>query len=319
MNRRSLGATGLQVAPLGFGAGHIGSPTMTEQEVGTLLNRAVDRGINLIDTARGYGLSEERIGRHLSWRRGDVVLVSKCGYGVPNVEDWTPQAIYAGVDMALRLMNTDYIDVMLFHSCPAKTLRRPGLIDALEDCVRAGKIRYAGYSGENDDLAFALSTRRFAVIETSVNVFDQRVLLGSPIDLPTSDARAVEQSVAAQKSILEQAVERGVGVIAKRPLANVPWKYLSRPVGEYVEPYWQRMHAMNVQPLIDNSGLTWEQVALRFAAFAPGVSTAIVGTSNIANLERNIAIVHEGALPVELTEALHKAFRQHDDDWVGQI
>jgi aryl-alcohol dehydrogenase-like predicted oxidoreductase len=295
--QRPFGATGLSVTPLGFGAGHIGGANMTEQEVGTILNRAVDLGLNLIDTARGYGLSEERIGRHLSWRRKDIILVSKCGYSVPGVEDWSPQAIYEGVAMALRLMQTDYLDVMMFHSCPATTLRREGVIEALEQCVSNGMVRFMGYSGENEDLVYAINTDKFHVIETSVNIFDQR---------------GIATHVSA-------AVERGVGVIAKRPLANVAWKYAQRPVGAYCEPYWERMKAMNIDGVVQQYGLTWEQVALRFAAYTTGVSTAIVGTGNIENLHRNVDIVHEGALPHELICALQEAFQRHDRDWVGQI
>jgi aryl-alcohol dehydrogenase-like predicted oxidoreductase len=318
MKRRPFGSTPLSVSPLGFGAGQIGGTNITESEAGTILNRALDRGMNLVDTARGYGLAEERIGRHLSWRREEFILVSKCGYSVPSVEDWTPRAVREGVDMALRLMQTDYLDVMLFHSCPAATLQREGLIDALAECVEAGKVRHCGYSGENEDLAFAIGTGRFSVIETSVNIFDQRGL----------------------SSTVAEAAKRGMAVIAKRSLGNVAWKYDERPVGNYCEPYWMRMQAMNQMPntgsntgsntgggtrlseLVAASGLTWEQVALRFAAYAVGVSCAIVGTANIHNLERNIEITNEGALPAELVVALQTAFRTHDDhgdEWAGQV
>ncbi len=297
MKLRPFGNTGLQTAPLGFGAGHIGGTNLTEDEVGTILNRAVDYGVNLIDTARGYGMSEERIGRHLSWRRKDYILVSKCGYGVPGVEDWTPQCIYAGVEIALRLMRTDYVDVMMFHSCPKETLKRPGVIEALEHCIQDGKVRFAGYSGENEDLDYAISTTKFAVVETSVNIFDQRSLLSS----------------------LPEAQKHGIGIIAKRPLANVPWKYAERPVGAYCEPYWERMKAMKIDALIKESGLSWNEVALRFACYADGVNSAIAGTGNIENLHRNIDIANDGALPENLVAALHEAYMNHDDNWRGQV
>jgi aryl-alcohol dehydrogenase-like predicted oxidoreductase len=318
MKRVSFGSTGLQVSPLGFGAGQLGGTGMTESEVGTILNRALDRGINLVDTARGYGLAEERIGRHLSWRRQDFVLVSKCGYSVPGVEDWTPRAIHEGVDMALRLMQTDYIDVMLFHSCGAAVLRREGLIDALADCVSAGKVRFMGYSGENDDLAFAISTGRFSVIETSVNLFDQRGLSTMIADAATPNAASVH-------------APQGLAVIGKRPLANVAWQYAERPVGAYCEPYWERLQAMNsageLTALLDKYALTLEECALRFAAYANGVSTAIVGTGKIENLERNIALASNGALPNKLVAALHELFEKHHakhtaaggSAWDGQI
>lgn len=295
--KRELGTTKLQVSALGFGAGHIGGTNMTENEAGTILNRAVDLGVTLIDTARGYGMSEERIGRHLSYRRKDFVLVSKCGYSVPGYEDWTPMGIHAGVDMALRLMRTDYLDVMLLHSCPRATLDKPGLIDALEETVQSGKVRAIGYSGENEDLEYALSLKRFQVIETSVNLFDQRGM----------------------ENLLPSAQKQDIGVIAKRPLGNAPWKFSERPVGNYCEPYWERMTEMQAHTIVQESGLAWDNLALRFSTFAKGVSTAIVGTANPVNLHKNIEIVNEGALPDKIIAHFRDAFRQHDNNWTGQI
>jgi aryl-alcohol dehydrogenase-like predicted oxidoreductase len=289
---RPLGAQ-LTTTALGFGAGHIGSPEMSEDAAGTLLNRAIDLGVTLVDTARGYGLSEERIGRHLAHRRGDYRLVSKCGYGIDGVEDWTPESIRRGVEEALRRMNTDFLDVMLFHSCPREVLLREVLIEALERARAEGQVRAIGYSGENEDLTAAIATGRFDVIETSVNVFDQRGLTG-----PIAEAAA-----------------RGMGVIGKRPLGNAPWRYESRPVGNYAEEYWSRMQAMN----LDLGGMPWGEFALRFAAYQPGVSTVIVGTASTHNIWQNVEWVKQGPLPEALVEAARKAFRTHDQNWIGQV
>lgn len=289
---RPLGGQ-LTTTALGFGAGHIGSPEMSEDAAGTLLNRAIDLGITLVDTARGYGLSEERIGRHLAHRRGDFRLVSKCGYGIDGVEDWTPECVRRGVEEALRRMNTDYLDVMLFHSCPREVLLREGLIEALERARAEGQVRAIGYSGENEDLAAAVATGRFDVIETSVNVFDQRGLAG-----PIAEAAA-----------------RGMGVIGKRPLGNAPWRYASRPHGNYAEAYWTRMQAM----ALDLGGMAWGEFALRFAAYQPGVSTVIVGTGSTHNIWQNVEWVRQGPLPDAMVEAAREAFRTHDRNWIGQV
>lgn len=283
----------LTTTALGFGAGHIGSPEMSEDAAGTLLNRAIDLGITLVDTARGYGLSEERIGRHLAHRRGDFRLVSKCGYGIAGVEDWTPDSVSRGVEEALRRMNTDYIDAMLFHSCPREVLLRPGLIEALERARAEGKVRAIGYSGENEDLEAAIATGRFDVIETSVNVFDQRGLTGP----------------------IARAAARGMGVIGKRPLGNAPWRYADRPHGNYAEEYWTRMKAMD----LDLRGMAWGEFALRFAAYQPGVGTVIVGTGSTHNIWQNVAWVNQGPLPDDMVEAAREAFRTHDQNWLGQV
>ena len=89
MEQRIFGNTGLKVSVLGFGAGHIGSENLPEQEAESLLHQVLDSGITLIDTARAYGLSEERIGKYLSRRRSEFVLSTKVGYGIDGFENWT--------------------------------------------------------------------------------------------------------------------------------------------------------------------------------------------------------------------------------------
>jgi aryl-alcohol dehydrogenase-like predicted oxidoreductase len=289
---RAFGDTGLTVSALGFGGGHIGDPATPEPEVERLLNEVLDAGVTLIDTARGYGASEERIGRHLSGRRSEVVLSTKVGYGIPGYEDWTGPCVAAGVDEALRLMRTDRIDVVHLHSCPLEVLERGEVIEALEAAVAAGKVRVAAYSGDNEPLEWAVPSGRFGSVQTSINVFDQRV-----VDRGLAEARG-----------------RGLGVIAKRPVANAPWRFAERPSGDYCEEYWTRMQAMGV----DTGGLDWQELALRFTAYLPGVSSCIVGTRNADHLRRNAEIVARGPLPDETVAMLHDAFRRNDRDWVGQ-
>jgi aryl-alcohol dehydrogenase-like predicted oxidoreductase len=293
MIRRAFGNTGFEVSALGFGAGHIGSPDMSEDAVGTILNRAVDLGINLIDTARGYGLSEERVGRHLSWRRNDVVISTKGGYGVPGVPDWTAECITNGINQALERLQTDYIDIFHLHSCPVDILEDSDVIPALEQALKLGQIRVAAYSGENEALAWAATSGKFGSLETSVNICDQRGL----------------------ETVIPNAVKADLGIIAKRPIANAPWRYATRPVGNYCETYWERLQTMKLEP----EGLPWDEFALRFSAFAPGVSSAIVGTSNLENLARNVEIVQKGALDSELEPRVRTTFRTHDQNWIGQI
>ncbi|ULH17649.1 aldo/keto reductase (plasmid) [Deinococcus sp. KNUC1210] len=293
MLEREFGTSGLRVGILGFGAGHIGGPQMSEDEAGTLLNRAVDLGLTLIDTARGYGLSEERIGRHLSWRRGDFVLSSKGGYDVEGTQDWTPQNIRLGIERALRVMRTDYLDVFHLHSCPLDVLQRDDLLGALDEVRQAGQIRVAAYSGENEALAWAVQSGRFGSVQTSVNIADQWSL----------------------HHVLPDAARLGLGVIGKRPVANMAWTYPTRPVGEYAETYWERLQALGLEA----GDLDFSELALRFSAYAPGVSSVIVGTGRLENLERNAATLQQGPLPAETLTAIEAAWAEHGQDWGGEV
>ncbi|NNM67809.1 MAG: aldo/keto reductase, partial [Spirochaetales bacterium] len=259
MEYRKLGTTGIQVSFLGFGAGHIGSPVMSEDAAGTLLNRALDRGVNFIDTARGYGLSEERIGRHLSWRRKDFFLSTKGGYGVEGVQDWTYAAVVTGAEQALQRLQTDHMDVYLLHSCPKDVFIREDIRQALHDLKKRGLALHTGYSGENDDLDAALGLPEIEVIETSINLTDQGNL----------------------KQRLVRAAHKGVGVIAKRPLANAFWRFSEAPVGNYAHDYWVRWAQMMalVPALADlKSSISMDEFAFFFVLASSEISTAIVGT-----------------------------------------
>lgn len=293
MLQRELGTTGLRVSVLGLGAGQVGAQALDEGEAGRLLHRTLDLGVTLIDTARGYGLSEERVGRHLAGRRGEFVLSTKGGYGVEGTQDWTPQNLRLGIERALRTLRTDHLDIFHLHSCPLDTLRRGDLLAELERARGSGLIRVAAYSGENEALAWAIQSGHFGSVQTSVNVTDQWSL----------------------HRALPDAAARGLGVIAKRPIANAAWQFKQRPVGQYAEVYWERLQTLGLDP----QGLDWNEFALRFSAFAPGVSSAVVGTARLENLERNARSVEQGPLPAGMLQAIEAAWAEHGGEWDGEV
>ncbi len=264
--RRAFGNTGLEVSVLGLGGGQVGNSNLPEPVAERLLNQVLDLGLNLIDTARGYGLSEARIARYLGQRR-------------------------QGVDEALRTLQTDWIDIVHLHSCSLEVLQRGEVITALDDARQAGKVRVAAYSGENEALDFAVASGRFQAVQTSISLADQRNLA----------------------SALPQMQARGLGVIAKRPVANAPWRFETRPYGQYAEEYWYRWQTMRLNP----RGLDWQELALRFVAFLPGVHTCIAGTANAEHLALNARLVARGPLPADQVDEIRRAFEAHDEDWMG--
>jgi aryl-alcohol dehydrogenase-like predicted oxidoreductase len=290
--RRPFGRTGLSVSPLGLGAGEIGNAALDERELEALLRGAVELGVTLIDTARSYGLSEQRIGRFLAPVRDRVVLSTKVGYGIEGVADWTGECVRRGIDRALGLLATDRIDIVHLHSCPVDVLARGEVIGALHDARRAGKLRCAAYSGDNEALAWAADSGQFDSLQLSWSVCDQR-------NLP----------------VIERAARDGLGVIAKRPLANAPWRFAERPVGHEAEPYWERWRAL----AIEAGELAADELAARFAAHYPGVGSAIVGTTKLARLRHNAELVARGALPEAVIAALRGRFAAVGADWPARI
>jgi aryl-alcohol dehydrogenase-like predicted oxidoreductase len=293
MEPRPLGATGLRVSPVGLGAGRIGGPETGDAEVDRLVGRALDAGVTLIDTARSYGLSEERLGRALAGRRDRVVLSTKVGYGVPGLPDWTGPCVAAGVDAALARLGTDRLDLVHLHSCGREVLERGGVVEALLRAVEAGKVRVAAYAGEGEALLWAVRSGAFGAVQCTVSAVDQAELGGA----------------------VAEAWARGLGVLGKRALGNAPWRIEARPSEPDVAEAWDRFRELR----LESGGLAWPELFLRFAAFAPGVSSALVGTASASHLAEAVGAAEEGPLEPELAAALRAAWARAGLGWGGRV
>lgn len=306
-NRRPFGKTGLEVSPLGFGGGPIGYLAAEQQQVERVLNQLLDSGVNLIDTAACYHDSEPLIGRAVGHRRGEYILVSKCGHQVDGISggEWSPELITQTVDRALKRLRTDHLDVMLLHSCELSMLQRGDAVGALAKAKAAGKVRFIGYSGDNDAAAYAASLPEVSAIEMSVNLCDQANL----------------------DAVLPQARERGLGIIAKRPIANAAWKQASLPgiYSGYAKPYADRLQQMKLKPsdlgFNSEAPTAWPELALRFTLSFPEVHVAIIGTTNPDNARANIQIAENGPLPepvvAKIRETFHQTVAQAGQPWKG--
>jgi aryl-alcohol dehydrogenase-like predicted oxidoreductase len=303
-----LGRTGLKVSRVAFGAGPIGYLGTEPGEAAAILNLLLDRGVNVIDTAAAYLGSEELIGKAVGHRRQEYVLLSKCGRKVPGIEaeDWSAQLVTETVDRSLRRLGTDHLDVMLLHSCKQEVLERGEALGALLKAKEAGKIRFAGYSGDNAAAAFAAGLEGVDVLMCSASLCDQANL---------------DQGVPA-------AAEAGTGVIAKRTIANAAWKPLEAQQGvyrDYVKPYVDRFQAMALDPR--DLGFTgadpWPEIALRFTLALPGIDVVSIGTTRAANAEANLRLLEKGPLPPEAVARIRAAFKDARDragePWPGLI
>jgi aryl-alcohol dehydrogenase-like predicted oxidoreductase len=295
MQQNPFGSTGLNVSILGLGGAEIGEPSLPAVEAERTLAAVLDTGMNFLDTAHGYAESEARLGHWLGPRRPQVVISTKVGYQVPGQRDWSYNAVALGIDESLRRLRTDYLDLVHLHSCDLETLERGEVITALLDAQQAGKLRVAGYAGENAALAWAVASGHFQSFETSVSLADQRGL----------------------DSMVAAAHVKGYGVIAKRPLANAPWRFAERPYGTYGEEYWYRWRAMIRDGGLDARGLDWQELAVRFVAYAPGVCTSIIGVDRPEHVRQNAALAAKGPLPPEHAAAIRQAFQTCDEDWLG--
>ena len=298
MEKRQLGKTDMQVTVLGFGGAEIGFQQAGVATVSQLLNEALDAGLNVIDTAECYVQSEELIGQAVSGRRKDFYLFTKCGHPeTMSKPDWRPASLSQSIERSLRRLRTDRLDLIQLHSCSEEELRKGDVITALEDARKRGYARYIGYSGDGQAARYAIECGRFDTLQTSVSIADQEA-----IDLTLPLAR-----------------QRQMGVIAKRPIANVAWKMEPQPESSYYHAYWKRLQKLDYKFL---QGPTRDAVAiaLRFTLTVHGVHTAIVGTTKPDRWRENAELVAAGPLPKDQYEEIRARWREvADASWVGQV
>jgi len=214
---RRLGRSGLVVSAVGLGCNNLGRPgTATESQEGTdrVVGAALDAGIRLFDVADTYGarrgLSEERLGAALRGRRDQVVVATKFGMDMDgaNGPDFGARGsrryVVAAVEASLRRLGTDWIDLYQFHT-PDPSTPIDETLSALDELVRAGKVRYVGHSNragwqiaEAEHVARELGVERFVSSQNQYNLTDRR----------------------AELEVLPACRAYGVGVLPYFPLAN---------------------------------------------------------------------------------------------------
>ena len=303
METTTLGKTGLEVSRLGIGLSEIGYILTRDDEAqaGRVLNSALDAGINFLDTAACYGISEELVGKTVSHRRGEFLLATKAGHYVPRGEgeDWTYEVVADSIDRSLRLMDTDYLDLVQLHSCGIDVLERGDVARALEDARTAGKTRFIGYSGDNENAEWAVDSGQFDTLQTSFNLVDQ----------------------GARRKILPAAEARGMGIIIKRPIANAVWGAAEDPrpyehIPEYTAEYYRRAGMLRTEGPLPEEPEDRILLAMGFALGHPEVDVAIIGTKQPEHVLANIELVaNKLPIPPEAVEALHDRYDRLEEDW----
>ena len=308
MEKRPLGRTGYEATVLGFGAMEVRGPRiwggreLSDVQAQRILNAVLDAGINLIDTAWDYGRSEEYIGRFISNRRDEYFLATKCGCTwvdrgeydeTPHV--WTRENLTKNIDDSLRRMKTDHVDLLQLHNPSVEQVEQGDLVQVLKDIQASGKTRFIGYSGDHKAALYAIECGAFDSLQTSVNIADQECVT---LTLPKAQAA-------------------GMGVIAKRPIANVAWKSGDqKPDNAYTHTYWERLRELDYDFLKGNDAVA---TALRFTLSQPGVCTAIVGTTKPERWQSNAKLLDAGMLPQAQMDAIRARWQEvSGPSWVGQ-
>ncbi|MFD7668160.1 aldo/keto reductase [Streptomyces sp. NPDC059788] len=296
MRYRELGRSGLSVSEIGYGTWGIGGASWvgaTEGASVRALHRALDLGVNFIDTARGYGDSERIVGRVVRERSGGEVLVAtkvapKNGVwpapdGLDPAETFPGAHIRDSLETSLRVSGLDHFDVLQFHVWSDDWVGRGDWLDTIAELKREGKIRLFGVSLNDHQAENGLTLVRSGVVDSVqviYNIFDQ-----APADV-----------------LLPACEEYGVGVIVRVALdeGGLTGRITAGatfPEGDWRNRYFRDDRAAQVEQrvakIVADLGIASDEIAeyaLRFVLSAPAVSTVVPGMRSVRNVERNTAL-----------------------------
>lgn len=296
MRYRELGRSGLSVSEIGYGAWGIGGSSWvgaTEDESVRALHRAIDLGVNLVDTARGYGESERIVGRVVRERAGDQVYVAtkvppKNGVwpapdGLDPAEAFPGDHIRDSLGTSLRAGGLDHYDVLQFHVWNDEWIGRGDWLETVAELKQKGLIRLFGVSINDYQPENALALVRSGVVDTVQvihNIFEQ-----SPVE-----------------ALYPACEEHGVGVIVRVALdeGGLTGRVTAGstfPEGDFRSRYFRGDRSAQVEERVGaiaaDLGIPVDETAetaLRYVLSSPAVSTVIPGMRTVRNVERNTAL-----------------------------
>ena len=312
MKTRTLGRTNLEISEIGFGAWAIGGSWGEQKESESIdaLHRALDRGVNFIDTAAGYGdgRSERIIAKVLKERRDKVFVATKTP---PAPGPWPPSPycldderfseayLRLNVEERLRNLGTDRIDILQLHTLTLAWNKNPIPLDILKKLQAEGKIRFIGISTPEHDQNSLINLMRRGYLDTVQVIYS-----------------IFEQEPAAE--FLPAAREANVGVIVRvvfdeGVLAGRYTKDTKFEPGDFRNQYFagDRLEravrrASEIKKAITGSRWTLPQAEIKFALAHPAVSTVITGIRNVRQAEENTAVSELPDLPEDLLHRLRK-------------
>lgn len=292
MEYRRLGRTELEVSELGFGAWHIGwTPPDEGDEVGRLLNRALDAGVNFIDSSAAYRWSEELIAKYIGHRQDEFYFATKCGSGrvlQPDGEwvqtlDYSAKAIEPQIDRSLQRLKTDCIDIMQLHSPKYDDVAFGDGLEGLKKAQKAGKVRFISISADGDTALKAIEIGEYDTLQLTYNVLQQ-----DPAE------------------VIAAAREKDMGIIIKGPIANAIYEQ-SHPDENNAKTWYNARRILAPEVIGDMSRV---EASLRWLLCDPDVHTAIVGTTNIDHFNDNRDATERGRLPDEVLSEIKRRYEE---------
>lgn len=322
MEYRKLGATGIDVSVFGFGCGAVGGLMVRGEPADRVraVGRALDAGVNYFDTAAlyGNGLSEQHLGQALRELKADPYVGTKVRLAEAELAD-IPGGIRRSLEASLQRMVRDNVTLLQLHNSigaraqggvgVSPTAFREQVLPTFEALVAEGKIRYHGITavGDSGALRTAMEQGGFDTAQVPFNLLNPTA--GHPVPPAPGDQDFSQ--------ILNIAPIAGIGTIAIRVLAGGALSGMAErhaiaspppaPIGTSAEYAGDLARAARFQPLIDRGyASSLNEAATRFARSHPGVSTVLVGLSELSHLETALAAIDKGGLPAEAMALLRQ-------------
>ncbi len=296
MKYRALGRTGFNVSEISFGAWAIGGSWGSVDDSDSLaaLNRAIDCGVNFIDTADVYGMgrSERLIAQLKRDRKEEIVVATKAGRRLPaqTVEGYSRANLTSFIEDSLRKLSVDCLDLVQLHCPPTDVYYRPEVFGILDDLMTAGKIRYYGVSVERVEEALkAIEYPNVQTVQIIFNCFRLR-----PSGLFFEEAKKKRVGILARvplaSGLLSGKLTRG-STFEKDDHRNFNRHGEAFDVGETFSgvDYETALDAVEEIRRLVPEGMTMAQFALRWILMDPAVSCAIPGAKRPQQAEENCA------------------------------
>jgi aryl-alcohol dehydrogenase-like predicted oxidoreductase len=315
MKYRILGRTGVRVSEIGVGAWALGGGWGPQSEADSLaaLHGAIDRGVNLIDTAAGYGngRSEQIIAEVLKQRPEPIFVATKTppapGPWPPSpycrVEDRYPEGyLRTNIDQRRKLLGVDCLDLLQLHTWTRAWNAKPRPLDTLKRLQAEGKIRFIGMSTPEQDQNCVIDLMRrgyLDVVQVIYNIFEQE-----PVAELLPVARECNVGVIVRVAFDEGALTGKYRRGQQFAPDDFRSKYFEGDRMDRVVARVERIEAALVDHLPENA-YTLADVALRFVLAHPAVSTVIPGMRNAAQAEANATVSDLDPLPEAVIQQLH--------------
>ena len=311
MNYRTLGKTGLKVSELGYGAWGIGKAMWVgadDEESLRSLHRAIDQGVNFLDTALGYGdgHSEKLVGEAARGSRERIFVATKippknmtwpAPKGVPANDAFPASWVVECTDRSLSNLGLETIDVQQFHVWSDEWVGHGDWAEGIARLKQQGKIRYFGVSINDHQPANAIELVKSGLVDTVqviYNIFDQ-----SPEDELFPAVQANNVAVIVRVPLDEGALTGKVTPDTTFPEGDWRNRYFG---GRRKEQVWEHVEAVTKDLGVPVERLP--EVALRYCISAPAVSTIIPGMRSVRNVDANVRSVELGPLPAGQLELL---------------